>query len=60
MVVVSLTFSIYSAITARLDFLGEMSAKWYTYLAMYLSIFIPTIMSGTLALTYNVRLTKNQ
>ena len=58
MVVVSLVFSIYSSITARLDFLGDMSANWYTYLAMYLSIFIPTIMSGTFALTYNVRVTK--
>lgn len=55
MVVISLTFSIYSSITARLDFLGEMDASWFTYLAMYLSIFIPTIMSGTFALTYNVR-----
>ena len=58
MVIVSLIFSIYSAITARLDFLGQMSTNWYTYLAMYLSIFIPSIMSGTFALTYNVRVTK--
>lgn len=58
MVIVSLIFSIYSAITAKLDFLGQMSANWYTYLAMYLSIFIPSIMSGTFALTYNVRVTK--
>lgn len=58
MVVVSLTFSIYSSITARLDFLGQMSTGWYTYLAMYLSIFVPTIMSCTFALTYNVRITK--
>lgn len=58
MVAVALAFSIYSAITARLDFLGEMSANWYTYLAMYLSIFIPTIMSGTFALTYNVRISR--
>ena len=58
MVAVALAFSIYSAITARLDFLGEMSANWYTYLAMYLSIFIPTIMSVTFALTYNVRISK--
>lgn len=58
MVIVSLIFSIYSAIAARLDFLGQMSANWYTYLAMYLSIFIPSIMSGTFALTYNVRVTK--
>ena len=58
MCAVALTFSVYSAITARLDFLGQMSANWYTYLAMYLSIFIPTIMSGTLALTYNIKITK--
>ena len=58
MVVISLTFSIYSSITARLDFLGEMNASWFTYLAMYLSIFIPTIMSGTFALTYNVRINR--
>ncbi len=58
MVVVALAFSIYSSITARLDFLGQMDAKWYTYLAMYLSIFIPTIMSGTFALTYNVRMSR--
>ncbi|MBE6136146.1 MAG: hypothetical protein E7181_02625 [Erysipelotrichaceae bacterium] len=60
MCAVALTFSIYSAITARLDFLGQMSAKWYTYFAMYLSIFIPSIMSGTFALTYNVKITKEQ
>lgn len=58
MVVVSLIFSVYSSITARLDFLGDMSANWYTYFAMYLSIFIPSIMSGTFALTYNVRTTR--
>ena len=58
MVAVSLIFSVYSAVTARLDFLGQLSAKWYTYLAMYLSIFVPTVMSGTFALTYNVRMTR--
>ena len=58
MVAVSLTFSIYSAITADTQFLGEISTNWPTYLAMYLSIFVPTVMSGTLALTYNVRTTK--
>lgn len=59
MVVVSLAFSIYSSITARLDFLGQMpSTGWYTYLAMYLSIFVPTIMSATFALTYNVRISR--
>lgn len=60
MCAVALTFSVYSAITARLDFLGQMSAQWYTYLAMYLSIFIPSIMSGTFALTYNVKNIKEQ
>lgn len=58
MVIVALAFSIYSAITARLDFLKEMSSGWYTYLAMYLSIFVPTIMSFTFALIYNVRISK--
>lgn len=58
MVVVALTFSIYSSITARLDFLKELPSNWYTYLAMYLSIFVPTITCGTLALTYNVKNTK--
>ena len=55
MIGVSLTFSIYSAITANISFLGEMNALWTTYLAMYLSIFIPTIMSGTFTLIYIVR-----
>lgn len=59
MVVTSLTFSIYSSITARVDFLGNISENWLTYVAMYLSIFVPTIMSGTFALTYNVRNTKS-
>ena len=58
MVAVSLFFSIYSAITADVSFLGNIGAHWYTYVAMYSSIFIPTIMSSTLALTYNVRITK--
>lgn len=60
MVLVSLIFSIYSSITAKIDFLGEVSSNWPTYLAMYLSIFIPTIMSTTILITYNVRLTKHQ
>ncbi len=55
MVIISLTFSIYSSITANTQFLGDISSNWPTCLAMYLSIFIPTIMSGTMALTYNVR-----
>ena len=58
MVVVSLVFSIYSSITARLDFLGYLPSGWYTYLAMYLSIFIPTIISTTFAVTYNVRISR--
>ena len=58
MVAVSLTFSLYSAITAKIDFLGPVENNWPTYVAMYLSIFVPTIMSTTLLLTYNVRNTK--
>ena len=61
MIVASLAFSIYSAITANTQFLGEISSSnWLTYLAMYLSIFIPVIVSITFALTYNVRVTKNK
>jgi len=55
MVIISLVFSIYSSVTANTQFLGDISTNWPTYVSMYLSIFIPTIMSGTLALTYNVR-----
>ena len=58
MVVVALSFSIYSSINANVNFLKDLSAKWSTYVAMYLSIFIPVIMSATLALTYNVRKTR--
>ena len=55
MVAISLVFSIYSSIKANTQFLGEISQNWPTYVAMYLSIFVPVIMSGTFALTYNVR-----
>lgn len=58
MVVVSLVFSIYSAIKADTQFLGDVSKNWPTYVAMYASIFIPVVMSVTFALTYNVRVTK--
>lgn len=58
MVAVSLTFSLYSAITAKIDFLGPVENNWPTYVAMYLSIFVPIIISTTLLLTYNVRNTK--
>ena len=58
MVVVSCVFSIYSSITANTQFLGEISENWPTYMAMYLSIFIPVIMSTTFLITYNVRQTK--
>ena len=58
MVVVSLTFSIYSATNANTQFLGDISKNWPTYVAMYASIFVPVIMSVTFALTYNVRVSK--
>ena len=60
MIVESLVFSIYSSITANTQFLGDVSENWPTYFAMYLSILIPTIMSTTLALTYNVRSGRKQ
>ena len=58
MMMISLTFSIYSAIKADTQFLGDVSKNWPTYVAMYSSIFVPVIMSGTFALTYNVKVTK--
>ena len=60
MIVVALTFSIYSSITAHIDFLGSVADHWPTYLAMYLSIFIPSIMSTTILVTYNVRQSKHK
>ncbi len=52
MVAVSLVFSVYSAVKADVRFLGDISSNWPTYVAMYLSIFVPSVMSGTFALTY--------
>lgn len=60
MLVVSLTFSIYSAIKADVSFLGEVSKNWPTYVAMYASIFIPTVMSTMFGLVYNVRSEKGR
>ena len=57
-IVVSLLFSVYSAINANTQFLGEINAAWTTYFAMYLSIFIPTIMCSTFALITNVKKTR--
>ena len=58
MIVVSLTFSVYSSIKANTQFLGDISNNWPTYVAMYSSIFVPVVMSVTIALTYNVKVTK--
>lgn len=55
MVAVALTFSIYSSIKANVSFLGEVSANWPAYMAMYSSIFVPTVMSVTFLLCYSVR-----
>ena len=55
MIVVSLVFSVYSSVKADISFLGSISDSWPTYVAMYSSIFVPTIVSVTFALTYNVR-----
>ncbi len=58
MIIISLAFSVYSAIRANTQFLGAINAIWTTYLAMYLSIFIPTIMTSTIALINNVKKTR--
>ncbi len=58
MVAVSLAFSINSAITANVSFLGDISSRWFAYMAMYVSIFVPTAMSFTLALIYNIKATR--
>ena len=58
MIVFSMSFSIYSSIQANVNFLGEISASFAIYAAMYLSIFIPVIMTSTFALTYNIRNTR--
>ena len=55
MIVISLAFSIYSALKANINFLGSLEDNWPTYIAMYSSIFVPVVMSVTIALTYNVR-----
>ncbi len=60
MVISALIFSLYSEITANTNFLGEIQASWMAYVAMYLSIFVPTIISGTFALTYYIRLSKEK
>ena len=58
MIVFSMSFSIYSSIHANVNFLGEIHTSFLAYLAMYLSIFIPVIMTSTFALTYNIRNTR--
>lgn len=58
MIVFPMAFSIYSSIHANVNFLGEISSSFQTNLAMDLSIFIPVIMTSTLALTYNIRITR--
>ena len=58
MVSTAATFSIYSAINADLSFLGNITNKWFSYFSMYLSIFVPLVMSVTLALIYNIKVTR--
>lgn len=55
MVLLSLAFSIYSAINADVSFLGDVSKNWPTYVAMYLSIFTPVICNFTYALIFYVK-----
>lgn len=52
---VSLGFSIYSAISANPSAMGEASIKWLTYTMMYISIFTPVIFTGLFGLLYAVR-----
>ncbi|MBP5091662.1 MAG: hypothetical protein J6328_03790 [Bacilli bacterium] len=57
---VALVLSIYSAIKANPQFLGPVSENWLTYVAMYISIFIPTVMTSTIAIVFHVNLGKKQ
>ena len=53
--IVSLAFSIYSAIKADVSFLGPVSNVTIASIMMYTSIFTPVIMSGVFGVTYLVR-----
>ena len=54
----SLVFSIYSAITANPQALGNGDVSVITIIAMYASLFAPTIMSCTFAITHAVHMDK--
>ena len=56
MVLVSVTFSIYSSVTANTQFLGDVASNWATYLAMYFSISLPTITSVTYLVAYKAKI----
>ncbi len=58
MIVISLIFSVYSAIKADISFLGDVSNNLATYIAMYSSIFIPVVMSVTFTVVFSVRCDK--
>ena len=54
----ALVFSIYSAITANPKAMGDETISPITIIAMYGSLFTPTIMTGTFALTHYVHMQK--
>ncbi|MBQ7244220.1 MAG: hypothetical protein IJS52_08495 [Bacilli bacterium] len=56
MVLVSVGFSVYSAITANTKFLGDVASNWATYVAMYSSIALPTITSVTYLVAYKAKI----
>ena len=53
--ILALTFSIYSAITANMDSLGEVTYKKLGVVMMYLSIFAPVMFTGFFGVSYNVK-----
>ena len=55
---VALSFSIYSAITAKVSSLGEIEHKVFAAIIMYISIFSPVVMVGLFGAAYNARFTK--
>ncbi|MBQ8451751.1 MAG: hypothetical protein IJ538_03130 [Clostridia bacterium] len=53
--ILSLTFSIYSTITANVETVGDLSKTIVPVVMMYVSIFTPIIMTGAFGVTYLTR-----
>ena len=58
--VLSLVFSISSAIVANPHALGDSNIKVFTILAMYASLFAPTVLAGTIALIHAVHMDQEE